>query len=157
MSIQNTRNNHKKHWDTRGRSGAVNKAGYRIYSVGSRGDNIRTYEHVIVMEKYLGRKLSPNECVHHIDGNKLNNNIENLQLMERSKHLSMHALYTGLGKDRVGKKPANAIDRVIVRKLYKLLNEGLHGNAIAKELGISCSTVSNYKIYKEKHNAYRNS
>ena len=36
--------------------------------------------HRIIMENHIGRILNPNEVVHHIDGNKLNNNIENLQL-----------------------------------------------------------------------------
>lgn len=36
--------------------------------------------HRWVMEKYLGRKLSYEEVVHHIDGNKQNNKISNLKL-----------------------------------------------------------------------------
>lgn len=38
-------------------------------------------EHRIVMENYLGRILDTNEVVHHIDGNKKNNSIENFQEM----------------------------------------------------------------------------
>ncbi len=49
------------------------------------------YEHRIVMEDYLGRKLKANEYVHHIDGDKLNNNISNLQVMTPSEHSKLHA------------------------------------------------------------------
>ncbi|HEY0048190.1 MAG TPA: HNH endonuclease signature motif containing protein, partial [Pyrinomonadaceae bacterium] len=38
------------------------------------------FEHRAVMAQYLGRPLRKNETVHHIDGNRSNNNIENLQL-----------------------------------------------------------------------------
>ena len=46
--------------------------------------------HRKIMEDYLGRKLNSNEIVHHIDGNKLNNDISNLQVVTRSEHLKIH-------------------------------------------------------------------
>ncbi len=50
----------------------------------------RKAEHRLVMERHLGRELSPNEIVHHIDGNKLNNDISNLVITTRSKHIEEH-------------------------------------------------------------------
>lgn len=47
-------------------------------------------EHRLVMEKHLDRFLEKNEVVHHIDRNKQNNNISNLQVMTNSEHLKLH-------------------------------------------------------------------
>lgn len=43
------------------------------------------------MEEYIGRPLRKDEVVHHVDGNKRNNNITNLMLMTRSEHAKIHA------------------------------------------------------------------
>lgn len=49
------------------------------------------YEHILIAEKQLGRSLSGNEVVHHIDGNKLNNSPDNLTVLaSQAEHIRLH-------------------------------------------------------------------
>lgn len=49
------------------------------------------YEHRLVAEQKFGRRLKPGELVHHIDGNKQNNNPENLEICtSTSSHRTKH-------------------------------------------------------------------
>lgn len=63
--------------------GHINQYGYRrIWKPGHpNSNNFGTIlEHRFVMSEFLGRPLSSNENVHHINGDRLDNRIENLEL-----------------------------------------------------------------------------
>lgn len=55
----------------------------------------KVYEHIYVMCKLIGRPLREDECVHHIDRNRANNNINNLLLLTHSEHAYLHAVEDG--------------------------------------------------------------
>lgn len=61
--------------------------GYIEYT---RGEHKGRSVHVVAMEERIGRRLLPDECVHHIDGNPLNNDSNNLALVTRSGHMRLH-------------------------------------------------------------------
>ena len=46
----------------------------------------RVREHRWLMEQHLGRSLESWEHVHHIDGNHLNNSLNNLEVLSNADH-----------------------------------------------------------------------
>lgn len=45
----------------------------------------------VLMERKLGRELLPEEDVHHIDGNKSNNDLSNLEVRLHGEHQREHS------------------------------------------------------------------
>lgn len=48
------------------------------------------YEHIVVAENQIKRRLQKNEVVHHLDFDRLNNRSENLLVIDRGQHSKLH-------------------------------------------------------------------
>ena len=46
--------------------------------------------HRIIMENFLERYLDGNEVVHHVNGNKKDNTLSNLKVLDNAQHTCMH-------------------------------------------------------------------
>lgn len=118
----------------------IQKNGYATISIG----NKKIYYHRYLMEQHLERKLKYNEQVHHINGNKLDNRIENLIVMNSSNHLRKHALNNNLGKDRKGKEPTNKTPKNIINEIRLLRKQGYLIRKICEKTNISYPTAIKY-------------
>lgn len=56
------------------------------------------FEHRLVCENFIGRELTPEETVHHINGNKENNFISNLMIFAtHSEHMKFEIYFDRYG------------------------------------------------------------
>ena len=64
----------------------------QILKKGYKGTDYNGYifEHRYIMERQIDRYLNKNEVVHHVNGDKTDNRIENLKLMTNSEHTIFH-------------------------------------------------------------------
>lgn len=80
----------------------LKKSGYvEVYCPDHPNANKRkcVYEHQLVMEKVIGRYIKTGEVVHHIDGNKSNNDPKNLMLLTNEEHVRLHSKLRKKGDD----------------------------------------------------------
>lgn len=120
-------------------------------------------EHRVVMEMYLGRYLKSykQEMVHHIDGDKQNNDINNLELMDTGTHTKLTHL--GLKRNLETKKKQSEVAKKrfedkknhpaytdIDEELVKLLKSGCSKAEAARKLGVTRKTIYNKIKYLEE-------
>lgn len=126
-------------------NGFVDKDGYiRINKKGHPRANRsgHVYQHILVMEEHIGRFLQyPNEHVHHKNGVRTDNRIENLEIVSPGEHLKKHKAYTNMDGGRTSKggliQFIPKLDEVVSVKpdgftdVYDVVMEDPHRNFVA--------------------------
>lgn len=87
--------------------GQISKNGYLTYQISIDGEKKRLYAHRMVAETYLP-KIKDKTQVNHIDGNKLNNSVNNLEWVDSSEN-QIHAIQNHLKTN--GLRPVYCFDK----------------------------------------------
>lgn len=77
--------------------------GYKIIRVYEENCSYRIFEHRYIVEQHLKRKLVKGEIVHHINYDKSDNRLENLEVMTQKQHRKLHGNVNFLIKDLIKK------------------------------------------------------
>ena len=116
-------------------------------------------EHIFVWEKETGVSIPPNCCIHHLNGNKSDNRIENLCMMHRTAHTVMH--HTGAKRSNetkarmsewakkrfTDKRNHPRYKEIDVSEIQALIDSGATVKEACKAFGIDKTT-----FYKKRRN-----
>lgn len=121
-------------------TGRLNADGYRVVEVYTAGDGTRRTAkvHRLVAYTFLGPSGLE---VNHKDGNKTNNHVSNLEYCTRRENI-IHGYMNGLYLQKIGVKETYEI--------RKRLAAGEYQKDIAKDYGVSNTTISNINTGKVK-------
>lgn len=130
--------------------GGVSNSGYVKFTLTNSGK----------MKYYSGHRLvalnfipNPNnyEQVNHIDGDKLNNNVNNLEWCDSFYNMK-HAEDLGLVNNKGTNSPNNKYSEAQIIEVKKLLQEGYSSVKIARMTGVNRTTVYRVRTKKQwKH------
>ena len=143
---------------TRGTKEVITTGGYRqVFAPEHCRADAKGYvmEHILVFEKATGVEVPANCCVHHLNGNKLDNRPSNLCLMERGAHTAFHntgkvksadtrALISQKAKQRFGDKTKHPSYKAIdVEEMKSMRLAGAKVKDVCDFYGISKRTFYN--------------
>lgn len=115
---------------------AINMNGYEICNIKIRNKGHNVYIHREVA-KAFGKKENGKNYVNHIDGNKLNNTIENLEWCTASEN-NQHAYDIGLKLGPIGTKQWNSkLTEKEVIEIYRIAKSGKYSDPqVASMFGV---------------------
>jgi len=146
--------------------------GYAMVSLNKSGKKYPVMIHRLVANAFLEKPKGINIEVNHIDGDKLNNNVDNLEWIEHSENIK-HQYKLGRRmseshrnilrnaakwerKDSWRKNKSKAQSKLIKyeSKILELLSQGMSQREIAMKYGSSQASVSRVARQKLKYQAY---
>jgi len=117
----------------------VESNGYKSVAVQINGKRRKFSTHHLVARAFAPG-YEPGLCVNHINGNKLDNNAENLEWVTLARN-TQHAWETGLVNLRADNNPMRKLSSGQVRIIRRLRTIGASRGELATLCGVSTSTI----------------
>lgn len=133
--IYNATGNCRKH--------SVCKKGYAHITLSNKGSKTTYLVHRLVAEQYIPNSYNLSQ-VNHIDGDKLNNCISNLEWVNPSTNI-IHSFSTNLSNYSGSKNGRSKLNESDVIQIKQLLSQGIKNKEIADKFSISKSVICDIK------------
>lgn len=131
-------------------SKSITRDGYEKVRLNWDGKDVTVKVHRLVAEAFIENPLQKN-TVNHIDGNKRNNCVENLEWCDRSEQM-LHAYKLGLKKAAKGTRNRNAKltdeDVKEIRRVYVKYSREFGTVALGKKYGVTNRVIDNVVLGK---------
>ncbi len=130
----------------------INKGGYKVVTIDGKKHTV----HRLVAFAFIHNFNSSQNHVNHLDGDKLNNNANNLEWCTQAEN-NLHAYSTGLNKYTPARRnklrmanlnensPSAILDKKKVRQIKRMLKSGTKQTELADKYGVSPSTITAIK------------
>lgn len=129
---------------------SVSSSGYICVDLRNGGTKRKELVHRLVALAFIPKPDGKN-FVNHIDGNKKNNNVSNLEWVTRSENMK-HAYKHGLAKIPMlsgERHPRHKLDLISVREIRTLYETGWSSAKLSQKYGVTKEQIMN--IVKRKH------
>lgn len=120
---------------------ATEKTGYKFVILAKNKIHKTCYIQGLVAKAYLGNRSNEKMQVNHIDGNKKNNNVENLEWCTASENIR-HSFKLGLSNQKGSKNAASKLNEQYVAEIRNLYKNGEKQIVLSKKFFISPSVIN---------------
>lgn len=117
-------------------SDRINNSGYRHVSLRRDGKSREFLVARLVAYHFIGKPENEDDTVNHIDGNKVNDTVGNLEWLCRSGQMH-HAYSLGLKKPRKFKPKIDKKTAELIKSIYSKGRHGRSANALSKTYNVS--------------------